>query len=448
MLKDSSLFTDLYELTMQEGYLKEDHNPKATFDLFVRDLPSSRGYLIAAGLRQVIDFIQDLEFSSDACQFLKEQGFEDQFLDFLRGFEFTGEVRAVPEGTLVFPDEPIIEVTAPIIQAQYLETFLINQVAFQSLIATKAARISSVAKDKKVVDFGSRRAHGTDAGLKAARASYIGGFAGTSNVFAGKEFKLPVFGTMAHSWIESFSSEKKALKKFMKSYQEDSVLLIDTYDTIEGAKKAIQVSRELDIEPRGVRIDSGDLTELSKKVRELLDEQGLSGTGIFLSSGLDEYKIKKMLEDGACAHGFGVGTNLVTSRDAPALEGVYKLVAAEENGELKPKMKLSSGKVTYPGEKQVWRQKKNDQYKQDVLGLRNESEEGESKLNQIFANGNLVYSQPDLRELRGQVKKGLQHLPGKYKRIRDPKKYPVKISSSLQETTDSVTQRIKDEIVN
>lgn len=430
-----ALFTDLYELTMLQGYFKEGHNPRATFDLFFRNLPENRGYVIAAGLEQVIHYLQNLEFSEEALDYLSKQGFDDDFLDWLSDFEFTGDVRAVPEGTPVFPNEPVVEVTAPIMQAQLLETLLINQVSFQSLIATKAARMYDLVfkygDGQNLVDFGSRRAHGTDAGIKAARASYIGGFDGTSNVAAGEIFDIPVFGTMAHSWIQSFETELEAFEAYVDAYSEESILLIDTYDTLNGAKMAQQVADGRGVDIRGVRIDSGNLVELSRQVDERVDG------GVFVSSGLDEYAIKEfLLEDGKAA-GFGIGTNLVTSADAPKMEGVYKLVAVEEDSQMRPSMKLSAGKATYPGRKTL-RRETDANFIRDAVGVEGETLDGEELLVDVFSSGELVYDLPTLDEVREHAKNQLLKIPEPVKKLEDPVEYPVTISPELTETTENL----------
>lgn len=435
------LWTDLYELTMMQGYIETDHNPRSTFELYFRELPDDRGYIVAAGLEQAVHYLENIEFGEGAIEYLAEQGFDDKFLNYLEEFEFTGDVRAVPEGTPVFPNEPLIEVTAPIVEAQLLETLLINQVGFQSLIASKAARMRDVVErmgdGQALVDFGSRRAHGTDAGMKAARASYIGGFAGTSNVAAGKAFGIPIFGTMAHSWIESYESEHEAFRDFVEVYGEDSILLVDTYDTVRGAERAVEVAEETGVDIRGVRLDSGDLAVLSKEVDELVGD-----IGVFISSGVDEYKIERFLESGGVATGFGVGTKLVTSRDAPSLDIVYKIMEVERGGEMEPVMKLSSGKVTYPGQKTVQRIEGDDGYRKDVLGLRGEDLGGRELLVDVFREGERVTEIPSLDELQTRVLENIDHLPDGCRQIRSPIEYEVQVSDRLQDTMESLEQKL------
>lgn len=440
-----SLFTDLYELTMMQGYFKRDHNPTATFDLFVRDLPPDRGYMISAGLRQATSYLETIEFGDDVLNYLADQDFHSEFLDYLKEFSFSGSLKAIPEGNPVFPNEPLIEITAPLIEAQLFETLLINQVGFQSLIATKAARMRDVIErmgnEQTLVDFGSRRAHGTDAGLKAARASYIGGFAGSSNVAAGEQFGLPVFGTMAHSWIESFERERDAFEEFVKLYGEDSILLIDTYDTRNGARIARDVVDECTHDIRGVRIDSGDLAELSVEVNEIVDD-----IGVFVSSGVDEYALKDFFEQGGVATGFGVGTNLVTSSDAPKLEGVYKLMAVEENGSPRPVMKLSSGKVTFPGRKSVRRIETDNHYQHDILGIENEELPGDELLTPIYESGTRVHEQESLEDIRERTLAQLRKVPLQYRQITDPSQYDVRISDQLQEMKDELEQKLQSQV--
>lgn len=438
---DLALFTDLYELTMMQGYLETGHNPDATFSLFFRDLPPDRGYVVTAGLEQAVHYLETLSFDEAALAYLAELDFSEDFLAYLGDFDFTGDVRALPEGTVVFPDEPLLEVTAPILEAQLFETVLINQVGFQSLVATKAARMRDAVEahgdDQSLVDFGSRRAHGTDAGMKAARAAYLGGFDGTSNVAAGRAFDVPVFGTMAHSWVQSFPTERDAFEAFVDVYGEDSALLVDTYDTVSGAKTAIEVAEERGVDVEGVRLDSGDLVALSKEVAEIVDD-----AGIFVSSGMDEYEIEAFLTSGGVATGFGPGTALVTSDDAPSLDAVYKLVAVERDGELQPTMKLSAGKVTYPGQKSVRRIERDGQFERDVLALREEEADGHEQLVDVYEDGSLSYSLPTLDDCQDRTRDQIQKLPEEARALRDPGEYPVQISDGLASTTETVRDEL------
>ncbi|MFB6171529.1 MAG: nicotinate phosphoribosyltransferase [Haloarculaceae archaeon] len=431
------LFTDRYELTMMQGYLAADHAPRATFDLYFRDLPVDRGYVVAAGLEQVVHYVETLSFDDDALAFLAELGFGDAFLDYLADFSFTGDLRAVPEGTVVFPDEPLLEVTAPLPEAQLFETLLINQVGFQSLVATKAARMRDVIErrgdDQTLVDFGSRRAHGTDAGTKAARAARVGGFDATSNVAAAQAFDVPAVGTMAHSWVQSFPTERAAFEAFVDVYGEDSVLLVDTYDTVAGTETAMAVAEAAGVDVAGVRLDSGDLVALSRAVAPLVGD-----ADVFVSSGMDEYAIASFLDDGGVADGFGPGTALVTSEDAPSLDAVYKLAAVERDGALQPSMKLSTGKATYPGRKCVRRVERAGQFHHDVLGRRGEGGAGEPLLVDVFVDGDLVADLPDLPAVRERTLAQLRSLPADVRRIRDPSTYPVRVSDGLRALADDL----------
>ncbi|WP_458185244.1 nicotinate phosphoribosyltransferase [Haladaptatus sp. NG-WS-4] len=456
------LFTDLYELTMLQGYHDANHNPRASFSLFFRSLPPERGYVVAAGLEQAICAFETLTFGDRALSYLRGRGFEDDFLDRLANFEFTGDVRALPEGTPVFPNEPLVEVTAPIFQAQLFETVLLNQVGFQSLVATKAARMREAVErygdDQSLVDFGSRRAHGTDAGMKAARAATVGGFDGTSLVSAGEAFDLPVYGTMAHSWVQSFESERESFETFVEQYGDDGVLLVDTYDTVEGAKKAMAVAREYDATV-GVRLDSGDLAVLSKEVETVVDD-----VPVFVSSGMDEYEIADFLRDGGVATGFGPGTALTTSGDAPSLDLVYKLVAVDRDGEMHPSMKFSSGKVTYPHEKSVRRVEREEResdergsagetgddsrggrYERDVLALRGEDAPGEEQLVSVFENGRRVYDLPGLDAIADRARERRRALPADCRDLRDPGEYTVEIGEGLRTVTDELRAELERE---
>jgi nicotinate phosphoribosyltransferase len=435
-------FTDLYELKMLQGYVRQGHTPRATFDLFVRDLPPGRGYLLAAGLEQVVHYVEHLRFSDRLLDYLAAEGFHADFLDWLAAFEFTGEIRAVPEGTPVFPDEPLLEVTGPIAEAQLFETLVINQVGFQSLVATKAARMRDVVRregdGQTLVDFGSRRAHGTDAGIKAARAAYIGGFDGTSNVAAGETLDVPIFGTMAHSWVQSFPTERAAFETFVAEYGDDSVLLVDTYDTAQGLQTARAVADEMDVTLRGVRLDSGDLAALSREAADVLED-----ADVFVSSGMDEYAIRDFFADGGVADGFGPGTALVTSTDAPKVEGVYKLVAVEREGSLRPAMKLSPGKVTYPGRKQVARRTVDGTFAGDTIGTATEELPGEDLLVPVVADGERVADQPSLEAIRERAMTALGRLPADVRALSDPATYPVAVSDGLEAVTDETEATLR-----
>ncbi len=442
--KNLALFVDLYELTMAQTYFLKGKNEKAVFELFFRKLPPNRGYLICCGLKDVVDFLLNFHFEKEDLEFLKEKGFKKDFLKFLEKIKFNGNLWAIEEGELVFPKEPIIRIETSIVEAQILETILINIISFESLIATKASRIVKSAKGKPVVDFGSRRAQGIDAGLKAARASYIGGCLGTSNVLAGKIYKIPIFGTMAHSFVQAFPNEKIAFKSWLEVWGENTILLIDTYDTILGAKNAIFVCSEMGFKNlKGVRIDSGNKIELSKKVRQILNKNGFKNTKIFVSGSLDEYKIEEILRKKAKIDAFGVGTSLVTSDDAPFLDSCYKLVAIKEKGVFQPKLKIGEReKMTLPGIKQVFRIEKKGKFLKDVIGLANENLKGRKLLKEILRQGKLIYKFPSIFQTREKVKENLKKLSEKYQKIKNPSLYPVQISLSLSKLTKFLQKEI------
>jgi nicotinate phosphoribosyltransferase len=374
--QNMGLMTDLYELVMIDSYLRHGMNEPATFDLFIRGLPANRSFLVNAGLESVLYYLDHLRFDATQIAYLGELHlFSDEFLAYLRTFRFSGEVWAIPEGELVFAMEPLLEVTAPRIEAQLVETFLLNVLGFQVMIASKAARVVLAAAGRGVVDFSPRRDHATDAALKVARASYVAGCIGTSNVLAGMHYGIPVYGTMAHSYIMSFGDELAAFRAFAQDFPHNATLLIDTYDTIQGAQHAVTVAREMTARGhrlRGVRIDSyeslADLAALSRRVRAIFDAAELPEVQILLSGDLDEFRIAELLARGAVANAFGVGTRMGTSEDAPNLGGVYKLVE-DASG---PKIKLSTGKATLPGRKQVWRTQSGGGAVRDTIALREE----------------------------------------------------------------------------
>ena len=351
------LTTDLYELTMAAAYFDNGLEPnRAIFDLFVRALPRHRSYLIVAGLEQALDYLATLRFTGDQVDYLRDhpafKHVSREFFEYLSEFRFNGDVWAMPEGTAAFGMEPLLRVTAPIVEAQVVETFLLSTINFQTMIASKAARVVTAAGGRGVIEFGTRRAHGTEAGLLAARAAYLGGCIGTSNVEAGHLFGIPTFGTLAHSFVMSFENEDDAFRAFLKVFPETATVLVDTYDTIAAVER---LARDFGRRVPAVRLDSGDLCELSKQVRQILDRAGMNDTKIFASGDLNEYKIAELISRGAQIDSFGVGTELATSYDAPALSGVYKLAGLEENGRVSMRIKLSHDKATYPGPKQVWR---------------------------------------------------------------------------------------------
>lgn len=356
---------------MAQSYFAEGLAEKrGTFSLFYRHLPERWGYLLAAGLEDVLTFLESFTFDEDEIAYLAGTGlFTPAFLDYLGALRFSGDVRAMAEGTPFFPEEPVIEITGSIVEAQLVETYVLNQIHFQSLIAAKAARCVEAARGARLVDFSLRRTHGADAGLKVARASYLAGFDSTSNVLAGRLYGIPISGTMAHSYIECFEDELEAFRAFARAYPDSCVLLVDTYDTVEGARYAARVAGELaerGSRLRGVRLDSGDMVELSRVVREVLDQAGHGDATIFASGGFDEYELDRVLARGARIDAFGPGSKLGVSADAPYLDMAYKLVAFDD----RPVLKLSPGKATWPGEKQVWRVAEGERFAFDVLDLR------------------------------------------------------------------------------
>ncbi len=453
--ENMSLFTDLYELTMCASYFDNNKFGPATFDVFIRRLPPGRSYFLFAGLEQVLSYLEKVRFTEQHIVFLRGQGFDDRFLEYLRNFKFTGDVWAVPEGTVVFPNEPLIRVTAPIIEAQLIETFLLNTINLQTMIATKTARVVQSAKGRAVIEFGLRREHGIDAGMKVARSSYIAGCQGTSNVLAGMAYGIPIFGTMAHSFVMSFEKEIDAFRAFAKTFPTKTTLLIDTYNDMAGAEKAVVVARELEkkgFKLGGVRLDSGDLEETSKKVRALLDENGLKYVSIFASGDLDEYRITDLLSKEAKIDAFGVGTKMGTSVDYPYTDVIYKLCEASRGkGEFVPIMKLSTDKTTLPGRKQVYRLTDDEGiYIKDVISLENEPADGkEPLLSKFMEKGKLRYKLPALNEIRATATKNLSKLPERYKKLTEAPTYPVELSPSLIDLIKLMKKKIREtEILN
>jgi len=452
--ENMSMFTDLYELTMCASYFDNKRFEPATFDLFIRRLPQNRSYFLFAGLEQVLLFLEKIRFTKDHTDFLKKQGFKNDFLDYLKDFKFTGEVWSIPEGTIAFPNEPLIRVTAPIIEAQIIETFILNTVNLQTTIATKASRVVTAAKGKSVVEFGLRREHGTDAGMKVARSSYIAGCNGTSNVLAGVKYGIPIFGTMAHSFVMLFEREIDSFKAFVKTFPDKPTLLIDTFDDIKGAEKAAIIAKELEkkgFKLGGVRLDSGDLAELSKTVRKLLDKNGLKYVKIFASGDLDEYEVEKLLMKDAKIDAFGVGTKMGTSADRPYVDIIYKLSEKmNEKGEFSPIMKLSKGKTTLPGRKQVFRFKdKNGLFVKDVIALEDEKINGEPLLVKVMEKGKIVHDLPSLEEIRKRTLESLSKFPDKYKKLKDAPRYPVELSLKLKKLIKELREKLeKTEVLN
>jgi len=440
----SALVTDLYELTMAAAYFDNNFQATASFELFVRSLPRQRSFLLTAGLDQALDYLENVRFEASDIEYLRSlpvfAHVSDAFFDYLRNFRFTGEVWAMPEGTAAFAEEPLLRVTAPIIQAQIIETYLLSVITFQTMIASKAARIVGVADGRSVVEFGTRRAHGPEAGILAARAAYVGGCVGTSNVAAGTRFGIPVFGTLAHSFVMAYDDEEEAFRKFERIFPEHAVLLVDTYDTLAAIDKII----DMGLRPKSVRLDSGDLLELSKQVRRKLDQGGLRDTRIFVSSDLDEYRIEELLKRGAPIDAFGVGTALATSYDAPALGGVYKLVDVHTGEGPSSRAKFSHEKLTYPGRKQVFRfHSENGKYDHDVIGCEDEKHpDAEPLLERVMTAGKRVGPGPTLSTVQQRARQQLARLPEHVRPLIGAQPYPVTFSPTLKKLLESVRERI------
>ena len=439
----SALLTDLYQLNMMQAYLDRGETKTAVFEFFVRKLPRERGFLIAAGLEQVLEFLVRLRFTPEELDWLASSGrFGKNLIDYLEGLRFAGDIHAMAEGTVFFPDEPILRVTAALPEAQLIETRLINLLQFQSMIAAKAARMVLAALGKRLVDFGLRRAHGAEAGLLAARASYIAGFAGTATVLADKEFGIPIFGTMAHSYIQVHDDEAEAFENFARARPKNLTLLIDTYDTEAAARKVVALAPRLKaagISIGAVRLDSGDLITLSKTVRRILDEGELRDVTIFASGGIDETVIANIIRSGAPIDGFGIGSSLTTSYDAPGLDCVYKL---EEYAGL-PRRKRSAGKATWPGRKQVWRRFGADgRMAGDILSLENDDQPGEPLIELVMQGGKRLKPAPTLAEIRARAARDLGRLPEPLRRLEPGASYPVEVSEALRRLAVEVDGRM------
>jgi nicotinate phosphoribosyltransferase len=448
-IKDLSLLVDLYELTMAQAYFDYKKDTRATFDLFVRELPLNRSYLVACGLEDILDYIRNLRFGNEEINYLKSQRlFSAGFLRYLSNFRFKGDIWAMPEGTIFFANEPIIRVTAPIIEAQIIESFLLNTINLQTMIASKASRVVCAAKDKGVYDFSLRRTHGQDAGIKVARSSYIAGAGGTSNVLAGKLYGIPIVGTMAHSFVMSFKQELDSFLAYSSTFPERTTLLVDTYDTKKGIRNAVAIGLYLQKEKhrlQGIRLDSGDIVSLSKFARKKLDQAGLDYVKIFASGNLDEFKIKELLDKGAKVDNFGVGTNMGTSIDAPSLDVIYKISeVTDEDGKFLPTMKLSKGKVTYPGRKQVFRvQDKKARCVKDILGLEREKINGKPLLIKVVDKGKIIYKTPYLDRISKEVKNHLSRFPKGLKEVYSKYKYPVIISPQLKKLRRNLSHQLE-----
>jgi nicotinate phosphoribosyltransferase len=439
-MRTSALFTDLYELTMAQAYAAEHLDGTAAFELTFRKMPANRNYIVAAGIGDVLEFLANFHFEDEELNYVRQTGdFTEEFLSRLKDLRFTGDVYALPEGTLVFPNEPIVQVIAPIIEAQLMETYVLNQIHFQSLAVAKAARVVEAARERSVVDFGSRRAHGTDAAVKVARATYLAGGAGTSNVLAGQTYGIPVFGTMAHSYVQAHDSEVASFEAFASRYP-GTTLLVDTYDTLKGVRKVVDLSRKLGdrFRVRAVRLDSGDLGALASEARKLLDEGGLQDVTIFASSSLDEYEIQKLVNSGAPIDAFGVGTKLAVMEDASHLDMAYKLV--EYGG--KGRLKLSTSKVLHPGRKQVFRRVENGRMIGDVIGRFDEPLPGQPLLQCVMRNG-VPTTRIDLGESRCRLQHELACLPDQLRAIEpSPVPYAVSFSACLGRDLDRIRSEL------
>jgi nicotinate phosphoribosyltransferase len=441
-----ALSTDLYELTMAAGYLAGgDETTRASFELFVRDLPATRGYLVVAGLDQALSYLETLRCTPDEIAYLRtipalEGAGADFFDDYLPRLRFTGDVWAMPEGTPVFAGEPIMRVTAPLGEAQLVETALLATILFQTSIASKASRVTQAAEGRPVTEFGGRRAHGAHAAMWAARAACLAGCDATSNVEAGYRFGVPVAGTMAHSWVMAQPDEVTAFRRFMGVYGTRSTLLIDTYDTVTAARSIVDAG----LRPAAVRLDSGDLDALSRAVRSILDAGGLAETQIVASGDLDEHKVSALVGSGAPIDGFGVGTALSTSSDAPSLAGVYKLVEIERAGTMSPLMKLSAGKRTYPGAKQIWRLGgSGSERDRDVLGLADEAgpTDGEPLMSCVVRHGMRQQPVRGVDDIRRSCQAAVARLPEAVRRHRDAEAYPVVVSDVLARLAEEVASK-------
>lgn len=475
-MKNLSLMTDFYQLSMMKGYLENGvHNDQVVFDLFFRKNPFNNSFTIVAGVESLIEYINHLRFTDEELAYLKSVGFEEPFLRTLKEFRFSGDIWGVPEGTVMFPHEPVVRVKSTIFEAQLIESALLNIINFQSLIATKAARICTAAQGDPVFEFGLRRAQGADAAIYGARSAYIGGCVGTSNVLAGKMFDIPVVGTHAHSWVQKFDTELEAFEAYARSYPENCLLLVDTYNTMEsGIPNAIKVFRDLrdkGFKPKGVRIDSGDIAYLSKVVRQKLDDAGFPDASIVASSDLDEDTIDSLKIQGAKVTHWGVGTNLITSSNWPALGGVYKLVAVEEQGQLVPKIKISDNpeKITNPGVKKVTRiyDESGLFALADLIMLEDETIDDTQPLTifhpiytwktktfrryslrellePYYLEGQLVYERRTAQDVRATVRTELDSLWPEHKRLQRPQLYKVDLSQKLWDLKHNMMKEMRN----
>jgi nicotinate phosphoribosyltransferase len=437
----SALATDLYQLTMMAGYDAAGRRAPSTYELFVRELPDTRTYLVAGGLAQALDYLEGVRFTSDEIAWLRSlpnlRGVQERFfLDVLPSFRFSGEVWAMDEGEILFAHEPVLRVTAPALEAQLVETALLATVSFQISVASKASRIVDAAGGRTVVEFGSRRAHGLEAACLAARAACLAGFHATSNVEAGHRFGVPLVGTMAHSWVIAFDDEVEAFRQYMDVFGSATTLLIDTYDTPDAARRIVAAG----LRPAAVRLDSGDLGSLARQVRTILDGGGLQETRILASGDLDEHRIAALVADGAPIDAFGVGTAVSTVRDAPALGAVYKLVEVERDGRSVPVIKLSAGKQTHPGRKQVWRVAAGGEASHDVLGLAGERREGRPLLRCVMRDGRRLDSTRAIGDIAERARRCRDELPMRVRAIDATESLEVRVSAQLQALSDEAVR--------
>ena len=472
--RNLTMLTDFYEITMANGYFKNNFKDTiAYFDMFYRKVPDSGGYVIMAGVEQLVEYLANLKFTKDDIAYLRARGFGEDFLDYLANFKFECDVWAIPEGTPIFPGEPIVKVKGPVIQAQFIETMVLLCINHQSLIATKANRISRAAQGRTVMEFGSRRAQGADGAVYGARAAYIGGCAGTACTISDEMFGVPALGTMAHSWIQLFDSEYEAFKAYAEEYPDSCTLLVDTYNVLKsGIPNAIKVFNEVlkpqGKRPKGIRIDSGDITYLSRKARKMLDEAGYPDCGIVASNSLDEYIIRDMLIQGAKVDSFGVGERLITSASSPMLGGVYKIVAVKKDGEIVPKIKLSENvqKITTPGNKRVYRlfDKETGKAIADLITLASETVdpsqpyelfdpdytwkrktitnfEVRELLEPIFAGGKCVFEKKEIHEIRDYCKEQVETLWDEVTRFENPHNYYVDLSQELWDMKQNLLRK-------
>jgi len=449
-----ALLTDLYELTMAAGYFEHRIQCRGTFELFVRQLPPERSYLVAAGLDSALGYLENLRFTEDDVRFLRSleafRPVSEAFFDYLRAFRFTGDVRAVEEGTLIFGAEPILQVTAPVAEAQLVETYLLSVINYETLVASKAARVVQVAGGRPVWEFGTRRAHGPQAGVRAARAAYVGGCVGTSNVLAGYLFGVPLAGTAAHSWTQVFPTERESFEALLETFPETGILLIDTYDPLVGAETAAEVASRLGRRLPAVRLDSGELLEKSQLVRDILDRHGLTETKILASGDLNEYRVEELVLKGAPIDVFGVGTDLATSRDVPSLGVVYKLVETEQDGRVEYTAKFSEQKAHWPGRKQVFRFSRQiasgegSEFHHDLVARATEEyPDATPLLKLVMKNGRRLAPRPSLAEARARTLASLERMPERYRSLRSGPRYPVAISAALEHLLEEAQERYR-----